>query len=64
MHNHPRRALGLELLAAGVVSIGLALTEAARYDIDKQPSLVEEYRRLLEELDHTLWGDENCGEAS
>ena len=62
---HLRRATNRELMAADITMLGLALVEGRLGEPGKGVSgLPAEYRRLLEGLDQTLWGNENCGEAS
>ena len=53
-----------ELLAADITMLGFALVEADWENREGSLSLSVEYQRLLEGMDQTLWGDENCGEAS
>ena len=62
--DHLRRATNRELLAADITMLGFTLVEADWENREGSLSLPAEYRRLLEGLDQTLWGDENCGEAS
>ena len=44
--------------------LGFALVETDWENREGSLSLSVEYRRVLEGLDQTLWGDENYGEAS
>ena len=53
-----------ELLAADITMLGFALVEADWENREGSLSLSVEYRQLLEGMDQTPWGDENCGEAS
>ena len=62
--DHLRWATNRELLAADIAMLGFALVEADWKNREGSLSLSVEYRRLLEGLDQTPWGDENCEEAS
>ena len=53
-----------ELLAADITMLGFTLVEADWENREGSLSLSVEYRRLLEGMDQTPWGDENCGETS